>query len=171
MTKQPLSGLSKRDHNQLNTTQLLCFEDFIPGSIFEHEQGRTITQFDNPWQSMVSLNTHPSHRETVSHDESGKTLVSSLVTFSIVGGLSLASTCARLVTNLGWKNVSLPTPVFVGDTLYAQSRIVAKRCSSKHPNQGIVVMETKGLNQQGEVCLVGERSFLMPYRSLSERLV
>lgn len=167
MEQQQISWLQPIGENRYRESHGMYFEDFIPGSIYEHRPGRTVTEVDNIWQSLINMNTHPLHidNEYAKETEFGRPLVSSLVTFSIVGGLSLASTSARAVANLGWKNVTLPHPVFVGDTLYAETTIIEKRLSKSRPNQGIVTVETRGLNQDGVICLFWERSFLMPCRS------
>lgn len=142
----------------------LYYDDFNVGDVIEHKPGRTVTEVDNIWQSLINMNTHPLHidSEYAESTEFGKPLVSSLVTFSIIGGLSLAATSARAIANLGWKNVQLLSPVFVGDTLYAESKILNKRLSNSRPGQGIVTVETKGLKNSSDVVLVWERSFLVP---------
>lgn len=142
----------------------MFFEGFEVGDIYEHRPGRTVTQADNIWQSLINLNTHPLHidQEYASRTEFGRPVVSSLVTFSIVGGLSLSSTSARGIANLGWKNVMLTAPVFEGDTVYAETTVLDKRISKSRPGQGIVTVETRGLKQDGTVFLTWERSFLVP---------
>lgn len=142
----------------------LYYDDFTIGDIYEHHPGRTITDADNIWQSLINLNNHPLHSDHhfASTTEFGRPLVSSLVTFSIVGGLSLSSTSARAIANLGWKEVTLPHPVFIGDTLYAESTVLGKRRSRSRPGQGIVTIMTRGLNQHGVEVLRWQRSFLMP---------
>ena len=167
MDQPQASGIQPRKEQPLRESSSLYFEDFTLGNIVQHQQGRTVTEVDNMWQSLISMNAHPLHKVNKSNpakELNHKTLVSSLVTLSIVGGLSLASAGARSVKNLGWKQVSLPHPVFVGDTLYAESKILSKSRSESRPDQGIVTVETRGLNQQGQVCLIGQRSFVMPCR-------
>lgn len=169
MDHKCISFLLKIGDQRYRESHGLYFEDFEVGDVYEHRPGRTITDSDNIWQSLLHMNSHPLHidHEYARLTEFGRPLVSSLVTFSIVGGLSLASTSARGIANLGWKNVHLTGPVFVGDTLYAESKVLAKRASRSRPGQGIVTMETRGLKQDGAECLVWERSFLVPFRSAS----
>jgi itaconyl-CoA hydratase len=95
----------------------------------------------------------------------GKPLVSSLVTLSIVGGMTVRSTSGRALANLGWDHIRLPAPVFAGDTLYAQSEVLTKRLSRSRPGEGIVSCRTTGTKSTGEVVLVYERSFLVPCRA------
>lgn len=166
MKDKVLSRLKSVGEQRFVEDHGLFYQDFEVGDIYEHKPGRTITEVDNIWQSLINMNTHPLHIDAdyAAQTEFEKPLVSSLVTFSIVGGLSLASTSANAIANLGWKNVELKSPVFVGDTLYAESKILAKRPSKSRPNQGIVTVETKGLKNKDEVVLRWERSFLVPYR-------
>ena len=72
----------------------LYYEDFEPGEIVEHRPGRTLTEADNLWQSLLALNTHPLHIDAAyaAKTEWGRPLVSSLVTLSVVSGMSLEST-------------------------------------------------------------------------------
>lgn len=149
-------GRYREDHG-------LGFADFDIGDIYEHRPGRTITQTDNTWMSLVCMNNHPLHidSEYAEGTEFGAVLVSSLVTFSIVGGMSLASTSSKGIANLGWDKVRLLAPVFVGDTIYAESEVIAKRRSESRPGQGVVMVRTKGIKASGEVFLSCERSFLI----------
>jgi itaconyl-CoA hydratase len=144
----------------------LYFEDFEIGTVVEHRPGRTITEADNIWQSLLALNTHPLHIDNAygARTEFGRTLVSSLVTFSIVGGMSVNSTSAKTLANLGWDKVRLHHPVFVGDTIYAESEYLSKRLSQSRPNQGIVTIATRGLKADGTMFMSYERTFLVPTR-------
>ncbi|KRP48177.1 itaconyl-CoA hydratase [Pseudomonas libanensis] len=149
-------GRYREDHG-------LSFGDFEIGDVYEHRPGRTITETDNVWMSLVCMNDHPLHinSEYAEDTEFGAVLVSSLVTFSIVGGMSLASTSSKGIANLGWDKVRLLAPVFVGETIYAESEVIAKRRSESRPGQGIVTVRTKGVKASGEIFLSCERSFLI----------
>ncbi|MFE5564836.1 MaoC family dehydratase [Amycolatopsis japonica] len=142
----------------------LFYEQFDVGDIIEHRPGRTITETDNVWQSLVSLNQHPLHidHEYARHTEFGKPLVSSLVTLSIVGGMCTNGTSAKAIANLGWESIRLPNPVFVGDTLYAETTVVAKRRSKSRPEAGIVTFESRGLKPDGTLVMIFTRSALIP---------
>ncbi|AZF58238.1 MaoC family dehydratase [Pseudomonas sp. R11-23-07] len=149
-------GRYREDHG-------LNFDEFSVGDTYEHRPGRTITDADNTWMSLICMNTHPLHinSDYAKGTEFGALLVSSLVTFSIVGGMSLASTSNKGIANLGWDKVRLLAPVFVGDTIYAESEVIAKRRSESRPGQGVVTVRTKGVKASGEVFLSYERSFLI----------
>lgn len=147
----------------------LYYEDFQVGSTIEHYPGRTITEADNIWMSLLSMNTHPLHIDAVYGEQTewGKNLVSSLVTLSIVGGLALRSTSARGIANLGWEDIKLIAPVFVGDTVYAESSILDKRESRSRPGQGIVKVCTTGNKSDGTQFMSFTRSFLVPMKSIT----
>jgi len=164
-----LSSYKKVGENRYRETYGLYFEDFVIGSTVEHRPGRTITENDNIWQSLLCMNPHPLHfdSEYGAKTEFGRTLVSSTITFSIVAGMSVHSTSAKAIANLGWDKVRLVAPVFVGDTLYAESEVLRKRLSQKRPTQGIVTCKTTGLKADGTVFLTYRRSFLVPTRGHS----
>lgn len=146
-----------------------CYEEFTVGDVIEHRPGRTVTETDNVLMSMLAMNVSPLHIDAA-HCATlpwGKPLISSLVTLSIVGGMTVRSTSGRAVANLGWDHIRLPAPVFAGDTLYAQSEVLTKRLSRSRPGEGIVSCRTTGTKSTGEVVLVYERSFLVPCRDVS----
>jgi itaconyl-CoA hydratase len=145
----------------------LFYEEFKIGDIYEHWPGRTITETDNIWLSLLAMNQHPIHIdvEYAKNTEFGKLLVSSLVTFSIVNGMTVNTLSANAIANLGWDKVRLPHPVFVGDTLYAQSEVLAKRFSKTRLDQGIITAATTGYNQNKEIVLTYERTFLVPKKA------
>src|ERR1700688_1194331 len=105
-TRKAISVLEPIGDGRYRESHGMYFDDFVVGETYEHRPGRTITEGDNVWQSLINLNNHPLHidHEYARSTEFGRPLVSSLVTFSIVGGLSLASTSARAIANLGWKH-------------------------------------------------------------------
>jgi itaconyl-CoA hydratase len=144
-----------------------CYEEFIVGTKIEHRPGRTVTELDNVLMSMLSMNDAPLHIDAAFCEKNqwGRPLVSSLVTLSIVGGMTARSTSGRAIANLGWDRIRLTSPVFVGDTLYAESEITAKRLSASRPDEGIVSCRTRGIKATGEVALTFERSFLVPTRA------
>ena len=144
----------------------LYFEDVLVGAIVEHRPGRTITEADNLWQSLQTLNFHPLHIDAAYSEKTEwkKPLVSSLVTLSIVAGMSVQSTSAKGLANLGWDNIRLLAPVYVGDTVYAESEYIEKRLSQSRPHQGVVTCDTRGMKADGTVFLTFRRSFLLPTR-------
>jgi acyl dehydratase len=140
------------------------FEDFEPGDIFEHPLGRTITQADNIWFTLLTVNTNPIHFDAAyaARTEFKRPLVDSTFTLALVTGLSVSDVSLNAI-NLGWDDVRLPAPVFEGDTLYARSEVLETRASGSRPNMGIVKLRTSGFNQEGTVVIEFLRT-IMVYR-------
>jgi itaconyl-CoA hydratase len=130
-----------------------AFEEFTVGDIYEHRPGRTITENDNIWFTLLTMNTHPSHFDHVyaSKTEFKKPLVNSPLTVAILVGMSVSDVSQKAVANLGWKEIRMTAPVFAGDTLYAESEVIEKRESKSRPEQGIVTIKTVGRNQDGVI--------------------
>ena len=142
------------------------YEEFEVGDVYEHRPGRTISEADNTWFTLLTMNNHPLHFDAVyaAKSEFGKPLVNSCLTLSIVVGMSVSDVSYKAIGNLGWNDIKLTAPVFAGDTLYAESEVLAKRESQSRPTQGIVTVRTRGLNQAGEVVISYERTILVPKR-------
>ena len=134
------------------------------GDIYEHRPGRTITQTDNIWFSLLTMNQHPLHidEEFGKGTEFGKTLVLSPLTVSLMVGMSVSDISQKAIANLGWTDIVLPHPLYVGDTLYAESEVLEKRESKSRPNDGIVTVQTTGKNQDGTIVASYKRSALIP---------
>ena len=142
------------------------FEEFEAGDIYEHRPGRTIGESDNTWFTLLTMNQHPLHFDTeyASRSEFGQIVVNSCLTLSIVTGLSVSDVSQKTVANLGWTNVKLTAPVFIGDTLYAESEVLEKRSSESRPNQGIIRILTRGTKQDGTGVIEFERAMLIPFK-------
>lgn len=127
------------------------FEQFTVGDVYEHRPGRTITENDNIWFTLLTMNTHPSHFDHVyaAKTEFKKPLVNSPLTLAILVGMSVSDVSQKAVANLGWKDINLTAPVFAGDTLYAETEVIEKRESKSRPEQGLVTVKTIGRNQDG----------------------
>ena len=141
-------------------------EDFQVGDVYEHRPGRTISEVDNTWFTLLTMNTHPLHfdAEYAAKSEFGRPLVNSCLTLSIVAGMSVSDLSQKAIGNLGWDKIKLTAPVFAGDTVYAESEVLAKRESQSRPTQGIVTVRTTGKKADGTVFMTYERSFLVPKR-------
>ena len=159
-------GYIKTGENRYREDKGFYYEDFVLGTVIEHRPGRTITTADNVWQSLISMNQHPLHIESeyANQTEFKEMLVSSLVTFNIVNGMTVSSISQKAVANLGWDTVRMTSPVFVGDTLYAETDILSKRESRSRPQQGLVTVQTIGKNQRDQQVIAFERTILVPMR-------
>jgi acyl dehydratase len=145
------------------------YEDFQVGDVYEHRPGRTITATDNTWFTLLTMNTHPLHfdEEYAKASEFGRTIVCSPLTVALMVGMSVTDVSQKAVANLGWREIKLTHPVFAGDTLYAESKVLEKRESQKRPGAGIVTVETIGKNQDGKVVCTFERTILVAKRGHS----
>ena len=139
------------------------FEDFNVGDVYEHRPGRTINEADNSWFTLLTMNTHPLHfdAEYAKDSEFGKILVNSCLTLSIVAGMSVSDVSQKAIANLGWTDIKLPSPVFIGDTIYAETEVLEKRESKSRPTQGIVSVRTKGTKSDGTVFMTFDRTILV----------
>lgn len=147
-------------------------EDFQPGQVVRSTVGRTISEADNTWFTLLTMNTNQIHfnHDFASKTEFGRPLVVSTLTLAIVLGLSVEDTSKHAVANLGWKEIILPKPVFAGDTLWSESEVLEVRESRSRPNCGIVKIRTRGINQHREVVIEYTRSFMVFKRSAPELL-
>lgn len=140
------------------------FEDFAVGDAYEHRPGRTITESDNTWFTLLTMNQHPLHfdSEYAAKSEFERPVVNSCLTLSMVVGMSVSDVSQKAVANLGWERVVLTAPVFVGDTIYAESEVLAARESKSRPGQGVVTVRTTGKKADGTVFITFERTLLVP---------
>lgn len=139
-----------------------CYEDFEVGLVMRHSLGRTVTATDNSWFALTTVNTNPIHFDAhySSQTEFGRPLVNSAFTIALVTGLSVADV-SRNAVNLGWDEVRMPAPLFEGDTVYAESKVLAKRESKSRPHMGIVEVQTTGYKQDGTVIMTFRRTILV----------
>ena len=142
------------------------FEDFVIGDLYEHRPGRTISEADNTWFTLLTMNTHPLHfdAEYGKASEFGRCIVASPLTLAIVVGMSVTDVSQKAIANLGWKEVRLAAPVFAGDTLYAESEVLEKRESKSRPTAGLVTVRTRGRKSDGTVVCDFERTILVAKR-------
>ena len=139
------------------------YEDFEVGDNYRHPLGRTITETDNIWFTLLTMNPNQLHfnREYGARTEFGQCLVDSTLTLAIVTGLSVSDISQNAVANLGWDEVRLHNPVFAGDTIYAESEVLTKRESKSKPYAGILEVKTRGINQQGKVVVTFRRTIMV----------
>ena len=143
------------------------YEDFTVGDVYRSAVGRTVTETDNLLFTMLALNTNELHfnEEAAKATEWGRILVNSTFTLALVLGLSVADTTQAGAVNLGWTEIRLPHPVFVGDTIWSETEVSSARESRSRPAHGIVGVRTRGINQRREVVCEFSRAFLVPKRA------
>lgn len=146
----------------------LYFEDFSEGQVFEHALSRTVTEMDNTLFSLLTMNPQPLHIDAhfAAGTEWGQRLFNSLYTLGIMIGMTVYdTTLGTTVANLGMTDVKFPRPVFHGDTLRAQTKVVSIRDSRSRPTAGIVEFEHTATNQDGAVVASCRRTALMRRRA------
>jgi itaconyl-CoA hydratase len=144
-------------------------EDFTPGDVYQHPLGRTIGETDCTWFTLLTCNTNQNHFNAHLAQQNpvseGRILVNSGLTIALVLGLTVLDMSQNAVANLGITDLKLTHPVYVGDTLYAESLCRDVRPSASRPEVGIVSMRTRGLNQDGDEVMAWERSVMIPTRA------
>jgi itaconyl-CoA hydratase len=147
------------------------YEDFEVGDVYPHPVGRTVTQADNIWFTLLTVNNNPIHFDSAyaAKTEFKRPLVDSTFTLALVTGLSVTDVSQNAI-NLGWDEVRLPRPVFEGDTIYAESQVLDKRESRSRPQMGIVRLKTTGFNQDGVVVIEFIRTIMAYKRNQAPRI-
>jgi len=145
------------------------YEDFTVGDVYEHRPGRTLSETDNTWFTLLTMNTHPMHfdAEYAGASEFGKCIICSPLTVAIMVGMSVSDVSQKAIANLGWTDIKLLHPLFAGDTLYAASEVKDKRESASRPGAGIVTVDTAGTNQHGKTVCTFTRTILVAKRGHS----
>ncbi|HEU0248999.1 MAG TPA: MaoC family dehydratase [Gaiellaceae bacterium] len=146
------------------------YEDLEIGDVYRSRIGRTISEADNVWFTCLTMNTNQIHFNVpyAERTQFGQPLVNSAFTLALVLGMTVPDTSENAAANLGWGEITLPNPVFVGDTLWAESEITARRESRSNPSVGIVSMRCRGINQRREVVIELTRTFMVYKRSAPE---
>ena len=143
-------------------------EDFTVGDVFQHPFGRTISEADCTWFTLLTCNTNQNHFNAHLSQQNpitgGRIIVNSGLTIALVLGLSVIDMSQNAVANLGIDELRLTHPVYVGDTIYAESIVTGLRRSESRPDVGIVTMRTRGLNQDGDQVMSWIRSVMVPTR-------
>ena len=138
------------------------YEDFEVGDVYRSAIGRTITETDNIWFTLLTNNDNQIHfnSEYAKHTPWGKTLVNSAFTIAVVTGLTVKDVSQNGFA-LGWERIVLPNPLFNGDTVYAETEVLDIRASQSDERRGIVKVRTRGIQQEGVVVIEFERSIMV----------
>ncbi|GLX00968.1 MaoC family dehydratase [Microtetraspora sp. NBRC 16547] len=147
------------------------FEDFEIGDIYQHPLGRTVSEADNTWFTLLTMNTNQMHfnSEYAARSEFGRPLVVSTLTVAIAVGQSVTDLTQNAFANLGWDDIRMTHPVFAGDTLWSESIVLEKRESASRPHAGIVTVRTRTVNQDGKEVCSFKRTFYV-YRRDAEQV-
>lgn len=141
-------------------------EEFKAGEIIKHEKTKTIMESDNNLFSLLTMNHHPVHldKEYCKNQQHGKILVVGTLVFSLVVGITVSDISGKAIANLDYEQIKHYAPVFIGDTLRAETRILDVRESKTKQDRGIVHVETKAYNQNNELVLAFKRHVLIKKR-------
>jgi acyl dehydratase len=139
------------------------FEEFTVGDVYRHWPGRTITEHDDTWFSLMTMNQHPLHIDAhfAESSQHGQRLVNGILVFAIAVGMSVADISGRAIANLEYESIKHVGPSFHGDTIYAETEILEKRESASKPDRGVVYVETRAWNQRRETVLTLRRRVLV----------
>ena len=139
-------------------------EEFQVGDIYRHWPGKTITESDSNLFSLLTMNPNPLHvdAEYMRTHQHGRILVPGPLVLSLAVGLSVSDTSGKAIANLEYDKVRHHAPVFIDDTVYAESEVLEVRESASRPDRGTVLIETRVHNQRREMVLSFRRRFLAP---------
>ena len=140
------------------------WDAFQPGEVIRHDLRRTVTETDNLLITTLTHNPQPLHldAEYAKGTEFGRVVVNGLFTLSLMVGVSVGdTTLGTLIANLGYDAVTMPAPVFIGDTLRFETTVIETRASRSRPGAGVVVFEHRAYNQADELVCRGRRTALM----------
>ncbi|OGL02273.1 MAG: dehydratase [Candidatus Rokubacteria bacterium RIFCSPHIGHO2_12_FULL_73_22] len=143
------------------------FEEFTPGEVIRHWPGRTISEADCTWFALLTMNQHPVHSDAhyaEKHTQHKQRIVLGPLVFAIGVGMTVADVSGRAIANLEYERITHDRPTFIGDTLYAETTVLDTR-ESKRGDRGVVAVETRVLNQRGEVVMTFRRKLLAPKKS------
>ncbi|TNE74747.1 MaoC family dehydratase [bacterium] len=138
-------------------------EDFKVGDVYVHAVRKTITESDNNLFSLLTMNHHPVHLDLAyaEKEHHGKILVVGTLVFSLIVGLTVADVSGKAIANLDYESIKHTGPVFIGDTVNAVTEVIDVRYSKKDVSKGVVYVETKGFNQQGNEVIRFRRHVLI----------
>ncbi len=140
------------------------YEEFTIGDVYKHWPGKTINTYDNNLFCLLTMNHHPVHidEEYTKKHPHRQILVVGTYVISLVVGMSVRDTSGKAIANLEYTNIVHNSPVFIGDTIYAETEVLNKRLSKSNPERGIVELELTAYNQNNKKVLTLKRKILVP---------
>jgi acyl dehydratase len=148
------------------------YEDFEPGDVYQHWPGKTITEADDHLFCMITMNHHPLHTDAwfaETQTQFGKNVVVGNLVYSLALGMSVPDVSGRAIANLEVETLQHKSPMFHGDTLYAETEVTDKRESKSRPGEGIVTFSHVGRNQHGDVVATASRKTMVRKRPEGEK--
>ena len=143
-------------------------EDFKEGHVFKHWPGKTILESDNNLFSLLTMNHHPVHLdvEYCKEQQHGQVLVVGTLVFSLVVGMTVADISGKAIANLDYEQIMHNAPVFIGDTIHAETTVLDVRESKSKKDRGVIYVETKAYNQHKKLVLTFRRHVLVPKKTV-----
>jgi len=147
-----------------NKSYLRALDDFNVGQVYKHYPHKTVTESDNNLFCLLTLNHHPIHSdlEFAKQSPHGKILVVGTYVLSLVVGMSVPDISGAAIANLEYEKVVHNGPIFIGDTIRAESTILEIKPSSNKPDRGVLYVETVAFNQNDQKVLTLRRRVLLP---------
>ena len=147
------------------------YEDFEVDDVYRSRFGHTVTEVDNALFTQLTHNTNPLHFDAhyAKRTKWGRILVNSTFTLALITGMSVPDVSENAMANLGWEEIRLTNPVFIGDTLYCETEVLSKRESKSYPEAGIVRVRSRGINQDGKVVIDYTRNIMVYKRGTSPK--
>ena len=141
-------------------------EDFEEGATYKHWPAKTVTEADDHLFCLITMNHHPLHinDEYARQSQQGRNVVVGPLVYSLALGMTVADISGKAIANLATEELTHPAPVFHGDTLYAESKVLEVRPSQSKPDRGIVRVQTDVYNQRNELVATFKRAVLVPRR-------
>jgi acyl dehydratase len=156
--------MSEQDEGREIHERGLYFEELDAGAVYVHAPGRTMTEADNVLFTALSMNTQALHLDAAfaATQPFGRRVMNSMFTLATMVGQSVSQlTQGTLMGQLGLTDVRFPHPLFPGDTLYTQTRILDLRPSNSRPGLGVATFSHVGKNQDGITVAEATRVCLM----------
>jgi acyl dehydratase len=158
------AALSHEEIDMPKNTIGFCLESFTVGEVIKHAPSKTVFESDNNLFSLITMNHHPIHtnEDYAASTQHGRILVVGTLVFSLVVGMTVNDISGKAIANLDYERIEHIGPVFIGDTLRAESEILGVRPSASKPDRGVLYVETTGYNQRGEAVIRFRRHVLLP---------
>ena len=143
------------------------FEEFEEGATYKHWPAKTVTEADDHAFCLLTMNHHPLHINDVyaKRSQQGKNVVVGPYVYSLALGISVSDISGLAIANLATKELSHPNPVFHGDTLFVETKVLEKKESKTKPDRGVVTVHTSVFNQDGVLVAEFKRIVLIPKKN------
>ena len=142
-------------------------DEFEEGAVYRHWPAKTVTEADDHLFCLITMNHHPLHINDVyaGKSQQGRNVVVGPLVYSLALGMSVSDVSGKAIANLATEELSHPSPVFHGDTLFAESEVLDVRPSSSKPDRGVVRVHTRVFKDDGTLVAEFKRAVLVPRKN------